>query len=217
MASCTFALVLSEHAKDVDGRHGAIEPAVFSEALKNAAVRTYGTAGPAFIEGLADDPAMVEKVARIQTPEVTSKLLAGIPQSDGQAHRVAARFALVAVAGNLARESLDVPWAEGEALQAAIVCFEAWRESRGGEGPGEYVAAMDALRVTTESYGESRFRNLDPATPAHHGMIVDLLGYRLEEGGRRCGPAINNCESVGRKGRARQRRRCGPPTGKAHW
>jgi putative DNA primase/helicase len=160
-----------------------IEPAVFSDALKNAALRTYGTAGPAFIEGLSDDPAMVEKAARIRIREITGKLLANIPPSDGQAYRVASRFSLVAVAGELAREILDLPWAQGEAEQAAIACFEAWRESRGGEGPGEYVAAMDALRATTESYGESRFRNLDPATPAHHGMIVDLLGYRFTHNG----------------------------------
>ena len=118
-------------------------------------------------------------MARARIREITGKLLAGIPPSDGQAHRVAARFALVAAAGEFAREILDLPWAEDEAEQAAIACFEAWRATRGGEGPGEYVAAMEALCAITESHGESRFRNLDPATPAHHGMIVDLLGYRF--------------------------------------
>lgn len=155
----------------------SMEPAAFSEALKDAAVRTYGTAGPTFIEGLTDNPAAVEKAARLQIQKITSKLLEGIPSSDGQAHRVAARFALVAVAGDLAREILDLPWAEGEAEQAAIACFQAWRETRGGEGSGEYVAAMEALRAITESHGESRFRDL--ATSVHQGMIVDLLGYRF--------------------------------------
>jgi len=166
-----------------------MEPAAFSEALKNAGLRTYGTAGPTFIEGLAEDPKAVEKAARIRIRELTGKLLAGIPSSDGQAHRVASRFALVATAGELAREILSLPWSEGEAERAAIACFEAWRGTRGGEGPGEYVAAMDALRAITESHGESRFRNLDPSVsipstiPAQHGMIVDLLGYRFTYNG----------------------------------
>jgi putative DNA primase/helicase len=146
-------------------------------------------AGPGFIEGLADNPAMVEKAARTRIREVTGTLLNGIPPSDGQAHRVAARFALVTVAGELAREILDLPWAEDEAEQATFACFNAWRETRGGEGPGEFVTAMDALRAVTQSHGESRFRNLDPsasadsATPIQHGVIRDLLGYRFSQDG----------------------------------
>ncbi|RDI62679.1 DUF927 domain-containing protein [Microvirga subterranea] len=166
-----------------------MDPAVFSEELKNAALRTYGTAGPAFIQGLAGDPTAVERAARIRIREITRRLLDGIAPSDGQAHRVAARFALVAVAGELAQEILDLPWAEGAAEHAALVCFNAWREARGGEGPGELVAAMEALRATIQSHGESRFRNLepiastDPSVPMQHGAIYDLLGYRFTHNG----------------------------------
>ncbi|MFC4174168.1 DUF927 domain-containing protein [Microvirga sp. GCM10011540] len=162
-----------------------MEPAAFSKELKNAALRTYGTVGLAYIEGLAADPIGVESGARIRIREITSKLLDGIPPSDGQAHRVAARFALVAVAGELAQVILDLPWAEGEAEQAAVACFQALRSTRGGEGPGELVTAVEVLRATTQSHGESRFRNLepmaftDPSTPVQHGAIRDLLGYRF--------------------------------------
>jgi putative DNA primase/helicase len=162
-----------------------MDPAAFSQALKNAALRTYGTAGVAFIEGLADDPATVEKAARDRIREIAGKFLAGIPPSDGQAHRVAARFALVGVAGELARVILDLPWAEGEAEQAALACFTAWRETRGGEGPGELVSAIEVLRAATQSHGESRFRNLDPlastdpSIPVQPGVIHNRLGYRF--------------------------------------
>lgn len=161
-----------------------MEPAVFSEALKNAALSIYGTAGPAFIEGLLADKEAIEKAARTRIQAMTTKLLDGIPASDGQAHRVAARFALVGVAGGLGQEILDLPWAAGEAEHAAAVCFKAWREARGGEGPGELVAAMNALRAAIQAHGESRFRNLDPipsdlSTPVQPGAIRDLLGYRF--------------------------------------
>jgi putative DNA primase/helicase len=166
-----------------------MKPAEFSEKLKDGALRIYGTAGVAFIEGLASDPAAVEKAARLRILEITRKLLENISLSDGQAHRVAARFALVAVAGELARVILDLPWAEDEAERAAAACFHAWRQTRGGEGSGEYVAAMKALRATIHSHGESRFRNLDPtvatdpSTPVQYGSIRDLLGYRFMHNG----------------------------------
>lgn len=180
---------------DAGRGHGAFEDtkgmdaAAFAEVLKNAALRTYGTAGPAFIEGLAVDPAGYEKAARKPIRDITSKLLEGIPPSDGQAHRVAARFALVAVAGELAREILKLPWAEGEAERAAAVCFDDWRSTRGGEGPGELVAAMAAIRAATERHGESRFRNLDPLhlpepeDTIRQNAIRDLLGYRFMHSG----------------------------------
>jgi putative DNA primase/helicase len=162
-----------------------MDPAAFSEKLKNAALRAYGAAGIAFIEGLAADPAGYEKIARKRIREITRKLLDGIRPSDGQAHRVATRFALAAVAGELARDILDLPWAEGEAERAAAVCFDAWRSARGGEGPGELIAAMAAIRAATERHGESRFRDLnptssgEPATFIQHGAIRDQLGYRF--------------------------------------
>jgi putative DNA primase/helicase len=160
-----------------------MEPAVFSEALKSAALNNYGTAGPAFIEGLAAELEEIRETAPKRIRQITEVLLNGIPADDGQAHRVATRFALVAHAGELARVMLDLPWAAGEAERAALTCFSAWRGARGGEGPGEFVAAMEALRAVTQSHGESRFRNLDPisdpSTPLQHGAIRDLLGYRF--------------------------------------
>jgi putative DNA primase/helicase len=165
-----------------------MEPAAYSDALKSDALRVYGTAGLAFIEGLTADPAGYDNRARIRIQEIKGKLLESIPPSDGQAHRVAARFALAAAAGELAREILDLPWGEGEPEQAAIACFNAWREARGGEGPTEVVAAMNALRAATQSHGESRFRHLDSipstdgSTPFQSGAIRDLLGYRFMHG-----------------------------------
>jgi putative DNA primase/helicase len=168
-----------------------MEPAAFAEALKSAALRTYGTAGLAFVEGLVANREQLEVEARERIKAIKDRLLAGIPSPDGQVHRVADRFALAAASGELARTILDLPWAEGEAEHAAAVCFQAWREARGGDGSGELLEVLAALRTVVEREGESRFRSLDvlltadagSGAPYQAGPIRDLLGYRFMHGG----------------------------------
>jgi putative DNA primase/helicase len=156
-------------------------PADFAERIKGDAFRTYGTAGLAFLEALANDPAFVAKEAREQINRATARMLKG-SAGDGQSHRVAARFALIATAGEMARAALGLPWQEGEAERAASLCFDAWRANRGGDGPGELVSAITALREAVERHGESRFRKLGELAPIQT-PIRDLLGYRTEREG----------------------------------
>ena len=52
----------------------------------------------------------------------------------GQAWSVCHRFALVAVAGELATEFGILPWDKGDATKAADICFAAWLDERGHLG-----------------------------------------------------------------------------------
>jgi putative DNA primase/helicase len=159
------------------------EPEAFSKAMKSAALQYFGTAGPSFAAYLADDPDTVAHVARERIATIQKKLLEGSEGSSGQAYRVAHRFALIAAASELAAAALGLPWRQGEAERAAAVCFEAWRSTLGGDGPGELVAAMDAIRAAVEKHGESWFRNLSSLNqdvPVNGQGIRDLLGYRFE-------------------------------------
>jgi len=56
------------------------------------------------------------------------------PGADGQVSRAAARFAMVAAAGELAIRLGIVPWPKGEASRAAARCFTDWVAGRGGTG-----------------------------------------------------------------------------------
>ncbi|WP_157182282.1 DUF927 domain-containing protein [Methylobacterium sp. WSM2598] len=159
-----------------------MEPAPFSNMIKSAALKVYGTAGVGFVSGLANDPDRYAAAARRRIAEVSRNLLVGLPEADGQATRAAHRFALIAVAGEMARAVLNLPWAEGEVDGAIKTCFDAWRATRGGDGPGELVAALEAIRSAIERHGEARFRNLDQ----HDGgaaPIRELLGYRQSRDG----------------------------------
>jgi putative DNA primase/helicase len=160
-------------------------PANFSKLIKSAALECYGTAGPTFAAILADDPETVASTTRDRIAEIQKTLLDGAGEAGGQAFRVAHRFALIAAAGELATVALGLPWTENEAERAAAVCFDAWRSTLGGEGPGELIAAMDALRSAVEKHGESRFRILHDMTqeaPLSGQGVRDLIGYRFKRG-----------------------------------
>ena len=79
------------------------------------------------------------------------------PQADGQVGRVAARFALVAAAGELATALEILPWPQGEASFAAARCFDDWLAARGGHGPEEITEGIRRVRSFLEMHGSSRF------------------------------------------------------------
>jgi uncharacterized protein (DUF927 family) len=136
-------------------------PGALSDAIKHAAAQTYGTAGPAFVRKLLDEgpdevaaitQSMIEAFVKEATP----------PDADGQVQRAAKRFALVGVAGELARLWDVVPWAEGAALDGARALYSDWIAARGGTASAESETQIAQVRRFIEQHGESRF---DP-TPA---------------------------------------------------
>jgi putative DNA primase/helicase len=142
--------------------HGAPDARVLADGLKSAAGRFYGTIGRAWLEALAADPEGVASAAR----EVSQGFMAAHVPTDasGQAPRAAARFALVAAAGEIAAGLGLLPWPPGEAERAAAACFAAWRGARqAGDGNAEDEAAVAAVRVFLERHGESRFSILAPS------------------------------------------------------
>jgi uncharacterized protein (DUF927 family) len=127
---------------------------IFAEGLNTATKKHYGHIGQAFIEhlisgseGVADIPQAVKHCAA---------KLAGDTQA-GQVRRVAGRFALAAVAGELATQWGLTGWQEGSATSAVKRCFDSWVESRGGTGNLEPSRVLAQLRAFIEANGESRF------------------------------------------------------------
>ena len=92
----------------------------------------------------------------------------------GQVRSVAGRFALIAAAGELARDYGVLPWPEGEAMRAAGACFSAWLEQRGGAGPAEDAAALAQVRGFLEAHGESRFTPLTTPVSGQEPALPDV-------------------------------------------
>jgi putative DNA primase/helicase len=110
-----------------DDLHGLPTGAAFSDEIKRAAVAHCGHAGRAFLEKLTCDTRnFCEWLERIKAlPEFITE------GGEGQDKRAAARFAMVALAGEVATEYGITGWAEGLATEAAAEGFKAWRSLRG--------------------------------------------------------------------------------------
>jgi putative DNA primase/helicase len=81
-------------------------------------------------------------------------------RGEGQDKRAAARFALVALAGELATEYGITGWEEGTAIKAAAEGFKAWRSLR-GRGNDERWKILEAVSDFIDRHGDSRFSSVD--------------------------------------------------------
>lgn len=103
--------------------------------------------------------------------------------ASGQVRRVARRFALVALSGELATRYSITVWREGEAIQAAQKCFAVWLDGFGGNGNREERAILEEVRAFIELHGTSRFEDMhatdDQRIPNRAGF------YRNGEDGER--------------------------------
>jgi putative DNA primase/helicase len=165
---------------------GTLIAADFAGAYKSAALSCYGTAGPEFVRIIAKsvgrNPEEVKIEIRGRIDEFKKRLVNGLSGTDGQVMRGAHRFALAAVAGEMARKALILPWRDGAALDAAEICFHAWMKTRGGTEAHELLLAISALRQAIERHGQSRFQKLGPQGDDDRLMderaIQNLLGYK---------------------------------------
>lgn len=156
--------------------HGQANASELSQLLVREAASCYGAVGYAFLQwACANAPTLGHRVR-----EAVS-LLSGswIPaNASGQVARVAARFALVGIAGAMATEAGLTGWDEGESEDAAKACFDAWLTARGGSGSGEVTAMLRQVRRYLEANGESRFTWWHRATDDHSVKTLQRAGFR---------------------------------------
>jgi putative DNA primase/helicase len=160
-----------------DDLHGLHSGAVFSDAIKRASVTHHGHAGRAFLEKLTRDKrdfcALQDRIK-----ELPGFRLYGI---EGQEKRAAARFALIALAGEMATEYGITGWKEGDAISAAIVGFKAWQSLR-GPGNDERRQVLERVSSFIDRHGDGRFSNADTPTDA---VIRDRAGWWRNDQGQR--------------------------------
>ena len=156
--------------------HGMAGGAVFSSHITGQAGAFYGAAGRAWLEWLTSNVDTLKARIREGTAALSAELL---PQdASGQVHRVAARFALVGVAGELATAAGLTGWSPGESERAAKACFAAWLAARGGAGNGEVAAMLRQVRRFLELHGEGRFTWWHRAADDHNAKTLNRAGFR---------------------------------------
>lgn len=154
-----------------DALHGHGSGAAFSDAVRDAAARHYGHAGPAFVAALLQAiQDGLDLSGRLQT------IVAKMNAPDGQEARAARVFALCALAGELAAGAGIYPWPAGTAVQAACNGFDLWRSRRGTHGRTAEEAAITALVADfIDKHGSSRFADLEPV--GEERPIINRAGY----------------------------------------
>jgi putative DNA primase/helicase len=163
--------------------HGHASPAAFASHLTREAQACHGAPGLAFIEWACARWGELPRRLREGVQALTAQWM---PQgASGQVERVAARFALVGVAGELATEAGLTGWEPSESEWAARACFDAWLAARGGAGNGEVMAMLRQVRRFLESDGDGRFTWWHRATDDHNAKTLHRAGFRrmLDERG----------------------------------
>ncbi len=160
--------------------HGFGTARELADHLKKAAARAYGTALRTFLEKLVADldgrRELGEKLVTAFVKRMTP------PGADGQVSRVAARFGLLAAAGEIATKTGIMPWEQGEATRAAEDVFDDWIHARGGAMPAEVRDGVAAVRGFIQAHGHSRFQKWGE-TPTGDDVveeraIINRCGFR---------------------------------------
>jgi putative DNA primase/helicase len=149
-----------------------------ARAIKSAASKAYGVAGPEFVRRIIAENVTGDDVRAIVAEFVSAECPA---KADGQVERVAHRLGLIAAAGELATAFRLTGWREGEAREAAAWAFGAWLSYRGGPEPAEARQAIEQVRRFIEAHGDSRF---DPDI-ADVRPSPNRAGWRKGEGDER--------------------------------
>jgi uncharacterized protein (DUF927 family) len=144
--------------EEIHGEDGAGD---LAKRLAHATARHYGTAMRAFLRVLAarlaeDAPGYIASL-RERVDQLTRDWLASYPTASGQVRSVAMRFAVVAIAGEIASKAQITGWIEAEAAGAAEACFRAFLGLRGTVGAREDAQAVRQLRAFISEHGSARF------------------------------------------------------------
>ncbi|QJP73396.1 DUF927 domain-containing protein [Burkholderia glumae] len=160
----------------VERLHGFPTPAALIEHLERHAGMHYGTAGPAFIEWASSQAGELAEHLRVRVDELVGQW---VPDgSHSQVARVAKRFCLVAVAGELATAHGLTGWPEGEAVEAARRCFEGWLELRGGTGNSDEAEAVRQVQHFLAAHGDNRFVWMNRAQDDHRPNVPHRAGFK---------------------------------------
>lgn len=148
--------------------HNSVDGNEFALAIKDNSLQYYGTAATAFLEQVTDNYQNVKVNLRGKINAFVALL--DLSESDPQVRRVAQRFAQVAASGELATELGITGWGEGEADNAALICFKTWIESRGGHGSQENKVALEQVSNKLLSWGLLHLNTADQAA-ARNGAV----------------------------------------------
>lgn len=157
-----------------DHLHGHPDGATLSKAIKRASVTHYGHAGQAFIRHLLAGEGLEG------LPEALARLRGEYQPRNGLEGRAADRFALLALAGELAIDCGLLPIAPDSARRAMLDLFTEWQATRSADSSEDAAIKALVLEFITR-HGEAHFSELGRDGPP----IRDRAGWWREDGEHR--------------------------------
>lgn len=146
----------------------------FSDTLQTNSKKYYGTAGIAFLEKLCPDQQDLGELLEQFRKAFDDGTLSS------QEGRAANRFAITAMAGELATNYGITGWEPQTALTATLQCFQQWRDNF-GSGDQEERQILNAIHDFIDCHGDSRF-----SEPNSQQTINNRVGYfRSSDNGNR--------------------------------
>ena len=151
--------------------HGFPSAADFSTHLKEVSKIYYGAPIREFLKYVTQNRPGVYQVTRSFIARFfdDKKLRDCAPE----VLRVARRFALAAVAGEIGTEIGLTGWPKNEAACCVERCLNAWIRARGSTGPGDIDAAINQVAAFIEKHGASRFQAETEATE----KVINRAGF----------------------------------------
>jgi putative DNA primase/helicase len=130
----------------------------FADSLKNNTRQHYGTAGTTFLNRLTNAEELARVRSTIKNRLATINALLEVPKGCApEVGRVASRFALTALAGELATSYGITGWLEGEATAAVKRCFTDWLTENGAGIGNDDLALAAQVTAFMQTHCFTRF------------------------------------------------------------
>lgn len=153
-----------------DNLHGMPNGTSFSDSIKRVAANHYGYAGRAFLEKLTREQRNISDLLD-QKKNLEDFQIGGV---EGQDKRAIGRFAIMALAGELATEYGITGWSLGEATRAAVDGFRIWQSMR-GKGNDERRRILECISDFIDQYSDGKFSDIQTSDVTTR--VLDRAGY----------------------------------------
>ncbi|CBJ83479.1 Putative prophage primase [Xenorhabdus bovienii str. Jollieti] len=166
------------------GKHGVFEDLhqfasgkSLAEYLEQAVTKYHGSPFRDWLKYLTHDLTSISGTAKALLKEYTANMM---PENAGnQVGRAITRFALVAMAGEIATRAGITGWQQGEAYAAAEKCLAAWMKERGHTANQEDITALEQVTDFISRNQFSRFADWYD----ENSRPLNMMGFRRVEKG----------------------------------
>lgn len=145
--------------------HKAETPSELADIIQVEVRKIHGAPFRIFLDVLtkqvrAEGQQKVAEDLRARLAEITDSYLQNLPHVSGQVRSVARRFALAALADEMATALNLTGWDHDTSLELICLCFLDWLRDRGTVGRREDEQAVQQLRDFIAANGEGRFERI---------------------------------------------------------